>query len=152
MSTALEQIVRPFVSTISLTTQRIIAKNKTVNSEPVLIAWGQTGLLPTPTLDPGVPGAGFKVEECNDNFTEQKSKRKTHDQTITDDASGASVTFTITDNIVFSKAPADAKNVGSLRTETTSFSVIDPFAGTAFGDVSKSNQCNSSFALDNTAP
>lgn len=143
---SLEQLVRPFAKPTPLATRRVFGINANVAPEEVIIAWGVAGTMPTPTKEDDGQ-VGFKVENCNDTFKEKN--RKTHDQTISDPNSGSSVTFTITDNIVFSKDPADASNVGSLRTETTSFSVPDIFAGTPFGDVSASQQCSSSYTLNN---
>lgn len=144
---ALEQLIRPSISTVRLASRRIVSRQTANTRDPVLVAWGSAGSLPSPTKEEE-GGVGFKIENCNEVFDEKK--RKTHDQTITDSSgSGASVTFTITDNITFAKKPIDGANVGSLRTETTSFSVPDPFAGTPFGDVSKSDQCSSSYALKN---
>lgn len=143
---SLEQIVRPFQKPVSIATRRIVSVNQNVTSQDAIIAWGQAGAMPSPTQEQ--PGqTGFKIENCNETFHEKN--RTTHDQTITDGASGASVTFTITDKITFSKSNLDAVNVGSLRTETTVYSVPDPFATTQFGDVSKSNICESSYALNN---
>lgn len=142
----MESLVRPFASPTPLATRRVISQNKTIASQQVLIAWGQPGTLPTPTKEE--PGQlSFKIENCNDSFKEKN--RETHDQTITDNASGASVTFSITDKIIFSKAPADSQNVGNFRTETTAYSVADPFAGTSFGDVPKGQLCDSSYVLNN---
>lgn len=143
---SLEQLVRPFAKPTPLATRRVFGINQSVATEEVLVAWGTAGNLPTPTKEEDGQ-IGFKIENCNDTFKEKD--RKTHDQTITDDASGASVTFTITDNITFSKESLDAQNVGSFRTETTVYSVVDPFADTSFGDVPKGNICNSSYTLNN---
>lgn len=143
---SLEQLVRPSISTVRLTTRRITAKQTPQNRQPVAVAWGTAGALPQPTKEDDGQ-LSFKIENCNDTFTEKS--RKTSQQTITDSESGASVSFDITDKIIFSKAPSDADNVGSFRTETTSYSVADPFAGTSFGDVPKGQICDSSYTLNN---
>ena len=136
---ALEQAIRPFQAPGTLATRRIIAVNSQISVTRALITWGAAGAMPTPTEEDAAEQFAFKVEQCDENNTEQT--RKTHTTRVTQDGNPDNyVDVELTNSISFQKK-ATNKLVGSLVSETTAFTQEDPFAGTPFGDVPQGDNC-----------
>lgn len=145
----LEQIIRPFQSPPSFARRRIIGVSQTVEKTEVIVRWGSGGTLPSPTLDPGDPTNGFKINECDDNYTEKK--RDVTPIVVTGKDGESTITFERIKSMQFGKKNhTSTKIVGAIRTETTTFADTDPFAGTVFGDVPATENCNATFNLRDT--
>lgn len=144
----LEQIVRPYQNSGALATRRIIADNTQVAVTQSQLRWGEAGGMPSPTeetTDDG--GIGFKLETCDDNFSEKDRDVDTVDVPNTADPS-QSVQVERIKRISFTKK--NQPLVGAIRSQTTTFAAADPFAGTPFGDVPAQDNCKSTFNLKNT--
>jgi hypothetical protein len=145
----LEQLVRPFRDPGAIVNQRIIADNTAAPVTRARAEWGTAGGMPTATeVDTGVQPLQFKVEQCDAKYNETSRNTTKHRVENPDDSSQYVIVESIS-KITFQHTE-QSKIVGAIRSETTTFTDIDPFAGTPFGDVQKQDDCKSEFNLKGT--